>query len=474
MKLNNRELIKLPGELIRDIDRLPVSDRTLSLIKELDERIDMPVLFWIDYPGSISHTGRQPGIHNQYMVTVSHQEEQSEFERILLHHMLRGVMQTNRFPNLNGQPHYIQSIANTPLNNTMWHLCEKINAWVTTEFCRAHFKPYGIVTSRLTWERGIERLNNQAKWIPTMNLRNPKTISFLLEVSSIAGVSSEYMRSASRIIDKTSKRNSRILKAKMIEIVGIIRMISENYSSQKSEELMATVLKEIMSAFSLEDKFLIEYQYAMQKKYPMVKGVDRIYSFVPESIEDKSFYVFAVKQINTSLVLLLEYLKNFEPEKAYDFHVNLADGEIAQAYADGDIKSGYHIVATKTILLKLREYEKTTAIPQSVFEIGLDNEDSFRKRLFKCLVMGVFFHEYGHIYNGDCDDHDRLPEAEKEDEADEFAASIFEKCCILQYQPSVKPPEEEMTLICKKLRLDRIAFSIAQEKLKELRASFSA
>ena len=113
----------------------------------------MPVVFWIDYPKNRSDTGRQPGIHNQYCVAVAPQKEQSEYERIILHHMLRGVMQTNRFPALNGKPDYIRSIIDTSSFEPARCLCEKINVLITTEICRAHFKPYGIEMIQNHWNK---------------------------------------------------------------------------------------------------------------------------------------------------------------------------------------------------------------------------------------------------------------------------------------------------------------------------------
>lgn len=62
----------------------------------------------------------------------------------------------------------------------------------------------------------------------------------------------------------------------------------------------------------------------------------------------------------------------------------------------------------------------------------------------------------------------------KEEYPIEFAVIIFEKSCILQYQPSGKPPVEEMPLLSKKLTLDHIAFSTAPEKLQKLREWFGS
>lgn len=461
---------QLPGELIRDIEMLPVSDFAKSLIKELDAQIDMPVVFWIDYPKNRSDTGRQPGIHNQYCVAVAPQKERSEFERIILHHMLRGVMQTNRFPALNGKPDYIRSIIDTSSFEPARSLCEKINALITTEICRAHFKPYGIETSSKSLEQKIEVIKYQAKRINVMDLSDAETIKFILELGSLSCLSPQYHRIACHLADRSRpRRYSRIIKSKMEQVADIIQTISKTYHPDHAAALTEEAYNRVLAVFSLEDKFEIEYPYIMKKEDVQIDGVKRVYSFVPDDIEEKAFYVGAVKEINTSLVLLQEYLTIIEDGIAEDFHVNLADGDCVQAFADGNRENGYYISVTKPMLLKLREYAQMAVIPQKVYDIGLDDEESFRKRIFKCLIMSVFFHEYGHIHNGDCDNPSRLTKAEKEAEADSFSVDAFQKSCLLQYRFGNQKPEAEMELLWKKLELDQIAFSIAQRFLAELR-----
>lgn len=474
MKVSENTTPQLGGELIRDIDRLPVSKETMVLIKELVAQIDMPVVFWIDYPGKVSETARQRGMHNQFWVTVQPQKEKAEFERILLHHMLRGVMQTQRFPAINGKSEFIRLIAGTPDNDKMRGLCGKINAWVTTAFCHEFFRPYGISTSDATWNRKIDYLKRKARRLYPLDLRNPETISFILDLSSVACVSPGYLKIAQRIAGKTgTQQYVSALKVKIKQIVEIIQRMSKEYTVENATKLMETVFTDVMNAFSLEDKFQIEYQYIMQNDDIPIKGVERIYSYVPESIEDKAYYIRAIKEINAALVLLQEYLINFDNGIVADFHVNLADGDEIQAFANGTKEIGYFISVTRPMLIKLGEYAQSAPVPAEVYDMKLDDESTFRKRLYKCLLIGVFFHEYGHIYNGDCDHPDRLPKEEKEAEADNFALDSFRKSCVLQYRFGNSTSDVEMDLLTRKVSLDMIAFSLAQECLNKLREDSS-
>lgn len=472
--MSENTMPQLGGELIRDIERLPVSMKTMVLAKKLDAQIDMPVVFWINYPGKFSETARQRGMHNQFLVTVQPQKEQSEFERILLHHMLRGVMQTKRFPTVNGKPSYIQLIEGTHDSYKMWRLCGKINAWVTTAFCHEFFRPYGISTSEATWDRKIDYLKRKTRRIYPLDLRNPETIGYILDLSSVACASPDYLKIVQRIAGKAgTQQYASALKVKIKQTVEIIQKMSKEYTVENASKLMETVFTDVMNVFSLEDKFQIEYHYIMQNDDIPINGIKRIYSYIPDSIEDKAFYTRAIKEINAALVLLQEYLTNFGNGIVADFHVNLADGDEIQAFANGTKENGYFISVTRPMLIKLGEYAQSASVPAEVYDTKLDDEASFRKRLYKCLLIGVFFHEYGHIYNGDCDHPDRLQKEEKEAEADSFALELFRKSCVLQYRFGNSTPDVEMDLLARKVSMDMIAFSLAQECLKELREDFA-
>ena len=460
------------GVLIRDINDLNVSEKTKSLLFELDSQIDMPVLIWADYPGERSDVGRMPTRHNQYMVAVSHQNEQCEFERIILHHMLRGVMETRRYPAVNGTPDFIKSITGTPDFQSSKNLCSHINAFATTEFCRNYFKPYGIGTSKNSVNKRIEGLKSFVRRIKIYDTNNPRVIDLVLDIASIAAVSREYSHIANHIADLINPPAiSRLVKGKILRISRLIKDFRKDFDFKNGAEQLKHFYEELIDMFSLKDKFRIDYQYILRDDDIQINGIDRIYSFVPENISESEFYVQAVKQINFSLILIQEYLDLTE-DSSLDFHVNLADGKLIQAFADGNKQDGYFITVTKPTLLDFREFSNDSKIPPGVLEMGIDDEEAFRKRLFKCLVFGVFFHEYGHIYNGDCDSPKRASKAQKESEADRFASEMFSKCSFFQYRFGNNSPQAEFGMLHNKCKLDSIAFSIAQKHLSDLRGMY--
>lgn len=85
------------GTVIRCIDHLDISAEAKLLAKDLVNQIDMPVVFLIDHDMDKQYAIRHKEFHNQYWVLANHQEEQSEYERVLLSNIYRGIQTRKRF-----------------------------------------------------------------------------------------------------------------------------------------------------------------------------------------------------------------------------------------------------------------------------------------------------------------------------------------------------------------------------------------
>ena len=162
--------------------------------------------------------------------------------------------------------------------------------------------------------------------------------------------------------------------------------------------------------------------------------------------------------------MMQEYLDLLGTEPAKDFHINIAKGSKVDAFADGNMEKGYFITVTIPFLKRIKEYVKIIDV-SSISE----NEKIFRDRLFKCVIFYVFFHEYAHIYYGDCDDANLLPQKEREDKADKFAEEMYLKVKILQYRFGEDSPNREVNNLMKNLAMDDVAFSMARNFLMVLR-----
>lgn len=459
------EMKQLDGYLIRDINLLKISEKAKKIVKQLDSKIDMPVVFWIDYPRAKSVTGRMPNKHNQFWVTVAPQKEQSEFERILIHNLFRGVMQTERYPSIDFNQSYINSKPEIPEIKEMQHLGEHIMAFATTILCHSHFKPFGISTSKLSHEKKIIFLKNEASNIRNLNYSNPRVMNFVVDLCGIACISPEYNRIAYKIADKAgNKINTSILKTKLKELTKIAFEFQEKHTIDNESELLNKFLKNTIKLFGLEERFIVGYQYIMTAQDIQINGIEYVYSYLPISLEDRSFYVKSIKYINSALCMMQEYLELLGTESAKDFHINIAKGSKVDAFADGNMEKGYFITVTIPFLKRIKEYVKTVDI-NSISE----NEKIFRDRLFKCVIFYVFFHEYAHIYYGDCDDANLLPQREREDKADKFAEEMYLKVKILQYRFGEDSPSREVNNLMKNLAMDDVAFSMARNFLMVLR-----
>ncbi len=459
------EMKQLDGYLIRDINLLKISEKAKKIVKQLDSKIDMPVVFWIDYPRAKSVTGRMPNKHNQFWVTVAPQKEQSEFERILIHNLYRGVMQTERYPSIDFNQSYINSNPEVPEIKQMQHLGEHIISFAQTILCHAHFSSFGISTSELSHEKKIEMLKNEAQNIRDLVHSNPRVIHFVVDLCGIACISHEYYRVAFRIADKAGNRvKSSIIKTKLMELTKIVFEFKEKYTIDNESGLLRNLLSDTIILFGLDGVFKVGYQYNMTTQDIQINGIDYVYSYLPINLEDRNFYIKSIKYINSALCMMQEYLDLLGTEPAKDFHINIAKGSKVDAFADGNMEKGYFITVTIPFLKRIKEYVKIIDV-SSISE----NEKIFRDRLFKCVIFYVFFHEYAHIYYGDCDDANLLPQKEREDKADKFAEEMYLKVKILQYRFGEDSPNREVNNLMKNLAMDDVAFSMARNFLMVLR-----
>ena len=85
------------GTVIRFVDQLDISNKAKSLAKELVNQIEMPVVFLIDHDFDKQYALRRQTNHNQFWVLACHQKEQSEYERIILSNIYRGIQTRKRF-----------------------------------------------------------------------------------------------------------------------------------------------------------------------------------------------------------------------------------------------------------------------------------------------------------------------------------------------------------------------------------------
>jgi len=470
--------MELSGTLIRNINQLPLSNKAMLIAKELDVQIDMPVVYWTDYPGKRNDTARMPYKHNQYWVTVKPQTEQKEFDRIVLHNLLRGLMNTRRCHSLIIDDDYLY-IHKQEEQKKLVHLCKHINAFATTEICRLFFNKRGIYASARTRRIKFEGLAKQTAIFNNIDrfekedlLSSIPILLFSLDLSVYAYLNTKFRQKIPYVLSKIrSETISERIKKYVEDIVLLLRENEDHYSDDKIDNALVFLFNGICSVFDLPNSFHTEtfYDYYADESVS-VKGIEQLYSFVPEDIDNSLFYVKCVKSINTILCIIQEGLDTFEHKPILDFHINIADSKKIEAYADGNDTDGYFITITKAFLDKVKGFSETCELPEDVPDCTEVYGITIRERIFKCMLFAAVLHEYAHFLNGDCDNKNDLTKPEREKRADKISKQLFLKYGVFQYNciPSGNPEEESQRIISN-LILDRSALEFSLNTLHSWR-----
>ena len=468
----------LSGTLLRDINQLPLSPKAMSIAKELDSQIDMPVIFWMDYPGARNDAGRMPDKHNQYWVTVKPQSEQKEFDRIVLHNMFRGLLNTRRAHSLIIDNEYLSCQTNQRL---LIHFCNHINAFATTEICRLYFNKRGIYTSARTRRIKFNGLAVQATRIkfsvsPDSDLTAliPMFL-FVLDISVYAFIDTKFRQKIPNVLGSVSPKESAVkIQEYMYRIVDLLRENQQNFVEDRLADSLVFLYNGICSVFDLPEAFHIETYYDYYEGSVPVNGIEQLYSFIPDEISNRPFFVKCIKYINTILCVMQEGIDTFEHKRIIDFHVNIADSGIRQAYADGNIESGYFITITKPFLNAIKDFSDTCTLPAGIPDNTEVYGITFRERIFKCMLFAAVLHEYAHILNGDCDNNNTLSKPEREKRADDYSKQLFLRYVFLQYRCDPNEiTDDEIQSLTSNLILDQSAFDFSLFALNTWRSSQS-
>lgn len=84
------------GNVIRFIDYLDISDNAKRIAHDLADQIDMPVVFLIDHDYDKQMALRHSLHHNEFWVLANHMPEHSEYERVILSNLYRGIQTRKR------------------------------------------------------------------------------------------------------------------------------------------------------------------------------------------------------------------------------------------------------------------------------------------------------------------------------------------------------------------------------------------
>lgn len=451
-------IMERKGTIIRFVDYLDISDTAKHLAKELAEQIEMPVVFLIDHDLDKQYALRSQMHHNQFWVLACHQTEHSEYERIILSNLYRGVQTRKRFlhpvPNQEYEAH-LNQILNPKVKIARQKLyCEllnKISAFVSTIDAEMYFKPKGIEVSpaqkQWLYDNRIslldEYLNLQKKQPEFCWYREVECIN-IIDYARIASFNNSYkvgFINRLKLIQPASA--SKRCKKRISELSSLIDEANQKYSISQQEEITAWMIQEVVRILDLENDLVLKREYALSGNFILETGEHaNVYSYVPIGFSDEAIIIQALRSINECILLLQEFYATFLNKALPDTHANLIQSNHINAYAN-KLPSGYYLSFTAGLLTEIMRFSQeciNKVPPQHVATIG---ESTVRLRLTKYALFYITAHEYAHILHGDCDQATFYQPTwnfvdNKEEHADSFAREILSKLLLMQYRPNMQ------------------------------------
>lgn len=451
-------IMERKGTVIRFVDHLDISDTAKHWATELVDQIEMPVVFLIDHDLDKQYATRSQMHHNQFWVLACHQAEHSEYERIILSNIYRGVQTRKRFlhpvPNQEYEA-YLNQIVNPKVKlerrKLYYQLLNKIFAFVSTIDAEIFFKPKGIEVSSaqkqwlydnrislldeylvlqkrqrgFCWYREVECINI-IDYARIASFNNSYKVGIVNRLKRIHPVSA-----SKRCIERVSKLSSLIGEA------------SQKYGSFQQEEITAWMVQEVVRTLGLENDLDLKREYALNGDFVLETGEHaNMHSYVPIGFPDESVVIQALRSINECILLLQEFYATFLNKTLPDTHANLIQSNHVNAYAN-KLPSGYYLSFTDGLLIEVMRSSQDCINKVPPQHIATISESTVRSRLTKYALFYITAHEYAHILHGDCEQARFYQPTwnlvdNKEEHADSFARETLSKLLLMQYRPDMQ------------------------------------
>lgn len=474
--------------VIRDVKLLGLGNNAERLAEELIDMIDMPVVFEINSHKDKNYAGRHPLHHNQFWVIVRKQNEKSEYERIILSNLYRGIQERKRLLRSTCADIYINKLMaikeKAVREKRIEIYCElvgKVNALATTVDAEIFMKTYGIETSSKVKQNQFEDRRNRLQdylrkqkgilklhWYPELELHN------IIDYSRIAYWNDLYHKEIAHLLGKTYPKTKAIWYVKTLnKMVEMLKSVYEIHKKTPEMDVVSYIIEKTCEIVGLKNIIDIKYEYAMKDLYVLKNGEQAsVYSFVPEGISNEKTLIKTIKHINEGILLLQDFYVYIEERIMPDVHVNLIDSRVCAAYADGNAQNGYFISFTTGMLEFIDKSIKTIDIDslklnQMIIALG---EDEIKNRIYRYALYFVAAHEYAHILNNDCDNSDveiHIRE-EREARADKYAYDMMRKVLFMQYRPENETILKAIQKNFINAITDKKLFDIAYEWCREI------
>lgn len=440
------------GNVIRFIDYLDISDNAKRIAHELAEQIDMPVVFLIDHDFDKQMAIRHSLHHNEFWVLANHMPEHSEYERVILSNLYRGIQTRKRQLHLAPSPTYeneLNSLKNSEVRTERmkyyYELLNAIHALVTTIDAEQYLKARGIFVSPSQREWLFkDRIAKLDEYL-TMQRKYSGYIAYpevelhqLTDYSRIASFDPNYLRA---LIARLRKIQPFIVAQRCIKrltrLMEAIKDAEEKYSTQSSDSVPDWLTQEIVRILYLEDKVVFQRDYAFFGEHPIASNATAdTYSFVPCDWENSAVLIRAMRHVNECISLLQSQNNGFYEGTIPEVHANIIRSEYINAYAD-KLGDSYYLSFSAGLLQTVIDSTDSfdiNRIPQAI--VNAFGEAEIRKRISKYCIYYIAAHEYAHVINKDCEPSasSSIPD-EKEAKADQKACSMLKAALPFQHRP---------------------------------------
>ena len=451
-------IMEYKGTVIRFVDHLDISDAAKHLAKKLINQIEMPVVFLIDHDLDKQYALRSQMHHNQFWVLANHQAEQSEYERILLSNLYRGVQTRKRFLHPVPSQEYeanLNQIVNPKIKSERkqlyYELLHKISSFVSAIDAEIYFKPKGfeVSSARKQWlydDRialldeylDLQKRHRGFRWFREVECIN------VIDYARIASFNNSYKvgidNRLKRIQPASAAKRCRTLVS---ELSKLIVEANKKYSTAPQEEITTWMVQEAVRILGLGNALDFKREYALSGNFILETGEQAsVYSYVPIGFADESVVIQALRNVNECILLIQELYATVMNKALPDTHANLIQSNHINAYAN-KLPSGYYLSFTSGVLTEIMRSSQeciNRVPPRCVSIIG---ESTVRSRLTKYALFYITAHEYAHILHGDCEQttcYDSICNFtdNKEEHADSFARNMLSQILLMQYRPDIQ------------------------------------
>ncbi len=476
---------KRDSQVIIDPKKLNVSSKALKVAEEILNQMDMPVVFLLSSDGDKNYAYRHPYTHNEFWVTVQPQTEQSEYERILLANLYRGLREKLRYSGIYLKKDCERKLlqeGNGRKCQQMQELLSKINAFVSTvdTECFLEEKMF-YVSDQVKLKKfqacvmGLEEFLHKQRENPGFFWYKEVEICNLLEIISTIRFDVAYEKKLKNLILQIQPKERGALDEKLVtKGKRILDEFKQNRTDENAEECCCDFSEKLLSLFSLQDIMEVRPNFANAGVIELPSGEKvELYSFVPEEIEGEEELSESLKMINEGLVNLQKIYYTFK-QAMPDVHVNIGFSNACNAYVYGTKLQGYHVAYLEGLIWKIRgKTSDISGIPKEL--ISFYGETEICKGLQRAVFSLSILHECGHIMNGDCDqvekhaEYDGENRSEVENAADRFAEKYLLEVLNLQYRPEPQFSIEAYRKLMLEIEKNKLLAFEAMHILRQIR-----